>query len=153
MPGWGLTVLLPAGDRRPPGPRDELHRQLHVAPTRRSSCGLVNHVVPHDELIPFTRRIAADIVGNEQTAVRQIRQTYAVIAHDDDGWETEARDSRAWRRTMSSPETIADRRAAIQERGRVRSRRLSRDVGAPGAEVGLDRLGDVEGEDLGAGLR
>ena len=69
--------------------------------------------------MPFTRAIATDIVGNEADAVRQIRQTYAVIAHDDDGWETEARDSRAWRRSMSSAETIAARREAIQERGRT----------------------------------
>ena len=77
--------------------------------------------MPHPELIPFTRSIAADIVNNEFDAVRQIRQTYAVIAHDDDGWETEARDSRAWRRSMSSPDTIAARRAAIRGRGRRRS--------------------------------
>jgi enoyl-CoA hydratase len=95
MPAWGLTVL------------DEALRW-----------GLVNHVVPHAELIPFTRSIAADIVDNESDAVRQIRQTYAVIAHDDDGWETEARDSRAWGRSRSSPDTISARRAAIQERGR-----------------------------------
>ena len=38
--------------------------------------GLVNHVVPHDELIPFTRKIAADIINNDQAGVRQIRATY-----------------------------------------------------------------------------
>ena len=30
MPGWGLTVLLPQAIGDPPGPRDELHRQLHA---------------------------------------------------------------------------------------------------------------------------
>jgi enoyl-CoA hydratase len=78
---------------------------------------LVNHVVPHDELIPFTRRLALDIVGNEQEGVRQIRSTYAQVATDDDHWEIEARDSRAWRRTRFSPEQVAARRAAIQARG------------------------------------
>ena len=37
--------------------------------------------------------------GNDQSGVRQIRETYAQIATDDDHWEIEARDSRAWRRS------------------------------------------------------
>ncbi len=79
--------------------------------------GLVNHVVPHEELMPTVRRIAQDIIGNDQPGVRQIRSTYNQIAGDDDGWETEARDGRAWRRTNFSPERVAARRAAIQARG------------------------------------
>jgi enoyl-CoA hydratase len=118
MPGWGLTVLLPQaiGVRRA---REMSFTGNFMAADEALQRGLVNHVVPHAELIPFTRAVAADIVGNEADAVRQIRQTYAVIAHDDDGWETEARDSRAWGRSRSSPETISSRRAAIQERGRT----------------------------------
>src|SRR5690606_32603278 len=81
--------------------------------------GLVNHVVAHDELMPFTRSIAADIVGNDRAGVRQIRATYAAIAHDDDAWETEARDGRAWLRAAFSPERVAQRRAAIVDRGRT----------------------------------
>jgi enoyl-CoA hydratase len=81
--------------------------------------GLVNHVVPHDQLMPFTRAIATDIAGNDQDGVRQIRSTYGAIAHDDDGWEQEARDSRMWQRTMFSPEKVAERRAAIQARGQT----------------------------------
>ena len=42
--------------------------------------GLVNHVVDHDELLPFTRRLAADIVGNDQPGVRRILATYAAVA-------------------------------------------------------------------------
>jgi enoyl-CoA hydratase len=117
MPAWGLTVLLPQaiGVRRA---REMSFTGNFMSADEALRWGLVNHVVPHAELIPFTRSIAADIVDNESDAVRQIRQTYAVIAHDDDGWETEARDSRAWGRSRSSPDTIAARRAAIQDRGR-----------------------------------
>ena len=116
MPSWGLTVLLPQaiGVRRA---REMSFTGNFMSADEALDRGLVNHVVPHPELIPFTRAIAADIVNNEFDAVRQIRQTYAVIAHDDDGWETEARDSRAWRRSMSSPDEIAARRAD-QERTR-----------------------------------
>ncbi len=38
-------------------------------------------------------------------------------ATDDDHWEIESRDSRAWRRTHFDPHAVAARRAAIQARG------------------------------------
>lgn len=118
MPGWGLTVLLPQaiGVRRA---REMSFTGNFMSADEALQWGLVNHVVAHDELIPVTRRLAADIIGNDQPGVRQIRSTYAAIAHDDDGWETEARDSRAWQRAQFSPEKVAARRAAIQERGRT----------------------------------
>jgi enoyl-CoA hydratase len=117
MPGWGLTVLLPQaiGVRRA---REMSFTGNFMDAAEALRCGLVNHVVPHDELLPFTRRIAADIIGNDQAGVRQIRSTYDQIATDDDHWEIEARDSRAWRRSQFSPERVAERRAAIQARGR-----------------------------------
>lgn len=118
MPGWGLTVLLPQaiGVRRA---REMSFTGNFMSADEALQWGLVNHVVPHDELMPFTLQLAADIVGNEAEGVRQIRSTYAAVAFDDDGWETEARDARAWQRTQFSPEEVAARRAAIQERGRT----------------------------------
>ncbi len=116
MPGWGLTVLLPQaiGVRRA---REMSFTGNFMSAEEARHFGLVNHVVAHDQLIPFARAIAADICGNDQDGVRQIRTTYAAIAHDDDAWEQEARDSRMWQRTMFSPEKVAERRAAIQARG------------------------------------
>ena len=38
--------------------------------------GLVNHVVPHDELLPFCRQLAADCRTIDQTAVRRMLRTY-----------------------------------------------------------------------------
>jgi enoyl-CoA hydratase len=117
MPGWGLTVLLPQaiGVRRA---REMSFTGNFLSAEEALHFGLVNHVVAHEELMAFTRRLAADIVGNDRDGVRQIRQTYASIAHDDDAWETEARDARAWRRTQFSPAKVAERRAAIVARGR-----------------------------------
>ena len=117
MPGWGLTVLLPQaiGVRRA---REMSFTGNFMSAEEALQFGLVNHVVAHDELLPFTRALAADIVGNDQDGVRQIRATYAAIAHDDDAWEQEARDARAWQRTMFSADKVAERRAAIQRRGR-----------------------------------
>jgi enoyl-CoA hydratase len=118
MPGWGLTVLLPQaiGVRRA---REMSFTGNFLTAEEALHFGLVNHVVPHDELLPFTRQLAADISGNDRDGVRQIRATYAAIAHDDDAWEQEARDSRAWQRTMFSADKVAERRAAIQDRGRT----------------------------------
>ena len=118
MPGWGLTVLLPQaiGVRRA---REMSFTGNFMSADEALQWGLVNHVVTHDELMPFTLQLAADIVGNEAEGVRQIRSTYATVTFDDDAWETEARDARAWQRTQFSPEEVAARRAAIQERGRT----------------------------------
>jgi enoyl-CoA hydratase len=117
MPGWGLTVLLPQaiGVRRA---REMSFTGNFLDAEDALRLGLVNHVVPHEELLPFTRSLAADISSNDQDGVRQIRSTYAAIAHDDDAWEQEARDARAWQRTVFSSDKVAERRVAIQERGR-----------------------------------
>ena len=118
MPGWGLTVLLPQaiGVRRA---REMSFTGNFMGAEEALSFGLVNHVVAHDELMSFTRSLASDIAGNERDGVRQIRSTYAAVNDTDDGWETEARDSRAWRRTRFDPNTVAQRRERIQSRGKT----------------------------------
>ena len=54
MPGWGLTVLLPQaiGVRRA---REMSFTGNFMSADEALERGLVNHVVPHPELIPFTR--------------------------------------------------------------------------------------------------
>jgi enoyl-CoA hydratase len=117
MPGWGLTVLLPqaVGVRRA---REMSFTGNFMLADEALQFGLVNHVVAHDELIPFTRKLAADIIGNDQRGVRQIRKTYAEINAEEDSWQIEQTDSAAWRRSMFSSENVEQRRIAIQERGR-----------------------------------
>lgn len=118
MPGWGLTVLLAAaiGVRRA---REMSFTGNFMGADEALRCGLVNHVVPHDELLPFTRRLAADIIGNDREGVRQIRRTYAEITADVEGWEIEAAHGRQWAAANFSPERVAARRAAIEARGRA----------------------------------
>lgn len=118
MPGWGLTLLLPQaiGVRRA---REMSFTGNFLKADEAFHFGLVNRVVAHDDLLPVARRIAADIVATEQQAVRQLRATYDAIATDDDAWEQEARDSRAWQRSNFSPEAVAARRREIQFRGRT----------------------------------
>lgn len=118
MPGWGLTVLLPQaiGLRRA---REMSFSGNFLSAQEALHFGLVNHVVPHDQLISFTRRIARDICGNDQAGVRQIRRTYSEIHAEEAGWMIESRDGRVWHRERFSPEAVALRRTAIQERGRA----------------------------------
>jgi len=118
MPGWGLTVLLPQaiGLRRA---REMSFSGNFLSAEEALHFGLVNHVVEHDALMPFTRRLALDICGNDQSGVRQIRSTYADIHAEESGWAIEARDGRAWQKKHFSPDAVAERRQAIQDRGRT----------------------------------
>lgn len=117
MPGWGLSVLLPQaiGIRRA---REMSFTGNFIDAHEAKELGLVNHVVPHAELIPFTRRIALDIIGNEQSGVRAIRNTYALTTTDADAWATEASEAKAWRKRAFSADAVAERRDKIMQRGR-----------------------------------
>jgi enoyl-CoA hydratase len=118
MPGWGLTVLLPQaiGVRRA---REMSFTGNFLTGHEAFEWGLANHVVPHDELLPTARRIALDIIGNDQPGVRQIRRTYNEIHREDAGWDIEARDGKRWQKEMFSKEKVAERRGAIMNRGRT----------------------------------
>ncbi len=117
MPGWGLTVLLPqaVGVRRA---REMSYTGNFMGAEEALQFGLVNHVVSHTDLMPFTRRLALDIIGNDQDGVRQMKVTYSEITAEDDGWAIEGRNASHWQRTQFSPERVEARRAAIQSRGR-----------------------------------
>jgi len=117
MPGWGLTVLLPQaiGVRRA---REMSFTGNFMLADEALAFGLVNHVVPHDQLMPFTRQIARDIIGNEQDGVRNIRATYAHHVQDEQDWEFESRAGAQWRREQFDPKKVEERRAKIMERGR-----------------------------------
>lgn len=120
MPGWGLTVLLA--------------QRIGVARAREMSVtgnfidaqqayewGLVNHVVPHDELLPFCRKVAADSITIDQRAVRQMLATYAEVTDTTiaEGWGVEDRVSREWEGSGFDPAEIEARRLGILERGRA----------------------------------
>jgi enoyl-CoA hydratase len=86
--------------------------------------GLVNCVVPHEDLLPRCRRLAADIVSNDSAGVRAILSTYNQGAETTaaEAWVIEARNARGWlRRGGGHAEAIAARREAVQARGRSQS--------------------------------
>ncbi|MGZ4683034.1 MAG: enoyl-CoA hydratase [Acidimicrobiales bacterium] len=118
MPGWGLTVLLPeaVGVRRA---REMSTTGNYIDAEVAAAWGLVNHVVPHDDLLPFCRQLARDIASNDQAGVRQMLDTYqrGTGTTADEAWGIEAEVSRAWIRGLD-PAEVEARRLAIVERGR-----------------------------------
>jgi enoyl-CoA hydratase/carnithine racemase len=119
MPGWGLTVLLAQRIGVARAKQMSFTGNYLDAPTALT-WGLVNEVVPHDELLPYCRKLASDIVSNDQMGVRRMLQTYNEVTATtvDEGWEIEARVSREWEGPGFDPASIEARRMKIVERGR-----------------------------------
>ena len=120
QPGWGLTVLLPqaVGVRRA---REMSGTGNFIDAPTALAWGLVNHVVDHEDLLSTARRLAADIVSNDQPAVRQIYATYDESSETTvgDAWEVEDRVAGEWQRRGIDPAEIERRRTVIMERGRT----------------------------------
>ncbi len=120
MPGWGLTVLLPQaiGVRRA---REMSVTGNFVDARTALEWGLVNHVVPHDELLGFCRGLAADIVSNDAVGVARLLQTYRDGAEltGADAWELEGAVSRSWMGGAAvDPAEVERRRLGVVARGR-----------------------------------
>src|SRR6185503_8851364 len=122
LPTWGLSVRLP--------------QKVGVGMARRMSltgdylsaadallAGLVTEVVPHDELLPTARRVAASIVGNNQNAVRALLASYHRIdaAQTDAGLWIEAMSAKQWMNSATGDDIAANRDAVLQ-RGRTQVR-------------------------------
>jgi enoyl-CoA hydratase len=119
QPLWGLTVLLPqaVGVRRA---REMSATGNFIDAATALAWGLVNHVVPHDELLPFARALAGDIVSNDQAALRALLATYhrGSLVDGDEAWEVEARGALAWQGRGVDAAEVERRRHAVVERGR-----------------------------------
>jgi enoyl-CoA hydratase len=119
MPGWGLTVLLPeaVGYRR----AKELSTTGNFLDAQTAlTWGLVNHVVPHDELVPFAQQLAADIASNDQAGVRRMLLTYdeGVLVDGREAWAIEGRAAGEWQAGGRDGADLEARRRAVTERGR-----------------------------------
>ena len=122
LPGWGLSVLLPQAV----GFRRALEMSMtgnFMLAEEALDFGLVNHVVAHDELMPTARKLASDIVGNNQDGVRELLVSYRAIHRLSvgDGERHEARVGRAWSRRTYDPAVVEARRLAIMQRGRAQA--------------------------------
>ena len=120
MPGWGLTVLLPeaVGVRR----AKELSTTGNFLDAATAlTWGLVNHVVGHDELVPFCQALAADIATNDERAVRRMLQTYddGALRDGAGAWQLEGEVAAEWQGSGLDPATLEANRQAVVARGRT----------------------------------
>jgi enoyl-CoA hydratase len=122
LPTWGLSVRLPQKVGVGLARRMSLTGDyLSAADALRA--GLVTEVVPHDELLPTARRVAASIVGNNHNAVRALLASYHRIddAATSEGLAIEAQSASQWMRSASGDD-IATNRDAVLQRGRAQVR-------------------------------
>src|SRR5260370_19800852 len=120
MPGGGITVLM----AQSMGLRRAIELSLtgnFLTADEALRLGLVNHVVPHGELLPFTRRLAADIADNDQRSVRRLLRHYRQMANAatlDEAHLIEGYLAETWRPGTSQ---VADPRADVIARGRAQT--------------------------------
>jgi enoyl-CoA hydratase len=119
MPGWGLTVELPeaVGLRRA---REMSATGNFVGARTAMEWGLVNHVVPHDELLDFAVGLATDISSSDPASVQAIFATYRAGSQvtGAEARRIEAEANKRWHAAGIDGERVAERRAAVIERGR-----------------------------------
>ncbi|HZN83417.1 MAG TPA: enoyl-CoA hydratase [Mycobacterium sp.] len=124
LPTWGLSVRLPQKVGVGLARRMSLTGDYLSAPEALRA-GLVTEVVPHDELLPAARKVAASIVGNNQNAVRALLASYHRIdaAQTDAGLWIEAMSAKQWMNSATGNDIAANRDAVLQRgRAQVRSR-------------------------------
>jgi enoyl-CoA hydratase len=122
LPTWGLSVRLPQKVGVGLARRMSLTGDyLSAADALRA--GLVTEVVPHEDLLPTARRVAASIVGNNQNAVRALLTSYHRIDAEqtDAGLWIEAMSATQWMNAATGND-IAANRDAVLERGRAQIR-------------------------------
>jgi enoyl-CoA hydratase len=122
MPGWGLTVLLPQaiGLRRA---KEMSFTGNYLDAEEALAFGLVNHVVPHDELLPAALRLARDIASNDAEGVATLVASYreAALTTAAEGLLIERRVAEEWRDRHFDPAEIERRRSAVVARGRAQT--------------------------------
>lgn len=119
LPGWGLTVLLPEaiGVRRA--------KQMSLSGNQVDAAtalawGLVNVVVPHEQLLDVARGIARDIAAAPRAATARLKAVYDEHQERLNGelWAAESAASRQWLAEHFSRDALAASRGQIQARGR-----------------------------------
>lgn len=123
LPGWRLSVLLPLHVGPGLARRMSLTGDFLPAPDALRA-GLVTEVVPHEELLPAARRVAATIAANDRAGVQTLLGSYRRLEAElvGDGDAVEATTAREWRAVAPGPADVERRREAIIGRGRTQNR-------------------------------
>jgi enoyl-CoA hydratase len=122
LPGWGLSQKLPRliGISR----AKELSFTGNFLPAEQAlAWGLVNHVVEQGDLLTTCRQLATDMLSCEPRTLRAYKRMI------DDGFATSFGEGMKMESKRSiehmagvTPESVAERRAGIQQRGRAQQR-------------------------------
>ena len=122
VPGWGMSQRLP----RLIG----INRAKELSLTgnyldAETACrwGLVNRVVEPDDLLPVCNKLANDIVSTDITTRQEIKRIMDLGWHTGlgEGMQIEQEASKRHGKAEVRAEKVAQRRAAIQDRGRKQS--------------------------------
>jgi enoyl-CoA hydratase len=73
VPGWGMTQLLQQAVGQRMAKQLSLTCQF-ISAEKALQCGLVNEVVPHDELLPRARQIAGEIAAARPDTLRIVKE-------------------------------------------------------------------------------
>lgn len=113
IPGGGMSILLPQRVGFPKAIEMSLTGRFLDA-QQALQWGLVADVVAHDELLPFTRGLAADIVAADTEAVRTILDEYRrhAMTTAADAWDDETRRFLDFRNRRFDPANVRDPRQA-----------------------------------------
>ena len=123
MPGGGMSARLP----RAVGVRKAKELSLtgnYLNARDAERLGLVNRVVAADQLMGAAGELARQILGADQRVVRQMKRliNLATEAPLDEGLRIEQDFFRAFNQSRDF-QAVAERRAAVVERGRSQTRR------------------------------
>jgi enoyl-CoA hydratase len=119
LPGWGLTIALPAAV----GLRRAKQMSLtgnYIDASTALAWGLVNEVVPHGMLLVRARELARDIASVRPACIQELRSLYDEVANrvGDDARDFEVRRSREWMRDQFDRARLTADRDDIVRRGR-----------------------------------
>jgi enoyl-CoA hydratase len=124
VPGWRMTVELPEaiGYRRA---KEMSATGNFIDAETALAWGLVNHVVPHEDLLPFCQALGTDIASNDAATARAILATYDDERETVDGPRAalELERFQTWHESGRGADAdIAHRRDDVIARGRRQSR-------------------------------
>jgi enoyl-CoA hydratase len=121
VPFWGMSVLLPQAV----GVRVAREMSLtgnFIGAEEAARVGLVNRVVPHEDLLSVARALAVDIASADQASTRVLVAEYArFCGGGSDALAEEIRIAEAFLGAGIDPVLIEQRRVALIERARQQS--------------------------------
>jgi enoyl-CoA hydratase len=122
MPSWGMSVLLPERVGRIRAKQMSLSGE-YISAATACEWGLINKVVPHDELLGEAARVAHAIAEAPTAAIRAMLTSLDASAEAANGeaWERERQLAAKWAAEELDAKALQARVAAVFERGRAQA--------------------------------